>query len=303
MLRKTGHAVTGVDVVPGSDTTETGSIANREFIDSVFAAHRPEAVVHAATLHKPDIERHSCQRFVDVNVSGTLNLLEAAIDAGHDRFVFTSTTSLMISRSIRSGAGEGAHWLDRSAAPLEPRNVYGVTKLAAENLCRMKCQESGLSVIVLRTGRFFPEEDDMAHAVAMDGDNAKAVELLHRRLTVEDAAEAHVVALERAVDVGFGVYVISAPPPFQRDEMRELKRDAVSVISRHYPDAAALFERRGWKLPGSISRVYDPSHAERELGFRCKTDFGTVLAAIREGGPMPFVHDPALVLGTPRGAL
>ena len=63
----------------------------------------------------------------------------------------------------------------------------------------MKHLEDGLSCVVLRTGRFFPEEDDMAHSIALTGVNSKAVELLHRRLTVEDAARAHVAALERAV--------------------------------------------------------------------------------------------------------
>ncbi len=269
----------------------------------MFEARRPEAIVHTATLHKPDIARHSCQAFVEVNVGGTLNLLEAAIEAGHERFVFTSTTSPVISQAIRDEVSESAQWLDRSSGPLEPRNIYGVTKLAAENLCRIKHQESGLACVVLRTGRFFPEEDDMANSIAPSGENTKAVEFLHRRLTVDDAARAHVLALERAVEVGFGVYVLLATPPFRRDEMRELKCDAAAVIARHYPDAADLFERRGWRLPESIGRVYDPSHAERELGFRCVTEFGTVLAALREGRPLPFAHDPEWFTGTPEGVL
>lgn len=303
MLRAQSHSVIGVDLEPSPETTVVGSIVDRGLVDAVFAKHRPQAVVHSATLHKPDIARHPQQSFVDVNITGTLNLLEAAVAAGHDRFVFTSTTSLMISRAIRREEGDRASWLDRDTAPLEPRNIYGVTKLAAEGLCRIQHHQHGLACVVLRTGRFFPEEDDMAAELPTSGENTKAVEFLHRRLTADDAARAHVSALDRAVEVGFGVYVISAPTPFDRRDVQELKRDARSVITRYYPDAEALFARRGWQLPQSIGRVYDASHAERELGFRCETDFGSVLEALRDGGAMPFVHDPEWFTGVPEGGL
>jgi UDP-glucose 4-epimerase len=295
--------VIGLDVSPGEHTSEIGSVADPTCIERVFGDHGIEAVVHAATLHKPDIARHSAARFVDVNVHGTLNLLEAAVKAGHKRFVFTSTTSLMISASIRAELGEHAVWLDRDAAPLEPRNIYGVTKQAAENLCRMFHHEHGLCCAVLRTSRFFPEDDDMSHHQVTGGENTKANEFLHRRLTVEDAAVAHVKALDRAADVGFGVYVISAPPPFSLGEVGELKRDAAAVIARHFPDAPELYARRGWTLPKTIGRVYDPVHAETELGFRCSTDFRRVLDCMRDDSPLPFAHDPAFFTGTHSGTL
>src|SRR3569623_5088 len=135
LLRAAGHEVTGLDVAPGTDTDIVGTIADRPLIDSAFAEHRFEAVIHAGALHKPDIVRYPRQAFVDVNVTGTLNLLEAAVAAGTSRFVFTSTTSLMISTAIREGHGNAAVWIDETLAPLAPRNVYGITKLAAEQLC------------------------------------------------------------------------------------------------------------------------------------------------------------------------
>ena len=292
-LRALGHRVIGLDVAPGLDTDLLGSIADKTLVDRVFGEHGIEAVIHGGALHKPDIARHPAQHFIDVNATGTLNLLEAATRAGHDRFVFTSTTSLMISRAIRDESGPAAHWLDESAGPLEPRNIYGVTKLTAEGLCRLHHIEHGLACVVLRTGRFFPEEDDTLRD--LPGPNLKANEFLHRRLTVEDAAEAHVVALERAPDLGFATFVISAPPPFERSEAEELKRDAAAVIARHFPDAPDLYAAQGWRLPKSISRVYDPSAAERLMGFRCRTDFAAILTALREGAPLPFSHDPHYV--------
>lgn len=102
-LREAGHAVVGLDVAPGPDTTVLGSVVDRELVERAFVEHAPDAVIHAGALHKPDILRYPAQAFVDVNVTGTLNLLDAAVAAGHDRFVFTSTTSLMISEAIRAG--------------------------------------------------------------------------------------------------------------------------------------------------------------------------------------------------------
>lgn len=293
MLRGAGHQVVGLDVAPGVDTEVLGSVADRALVEQVFAEHGVEAVIHAGGLHKPDIVRYPAQTFVDVNVTGTLNLIECAKAAGHDRFVFTSTTSLMISQAVRDEADDSAVWLDEASGPLAPRNIYGVTKLAAEGLCRIAWAEQGLATIVLRTSRFFPEDDD-THATP-SGENLKANELLHRRLTVEDAARAHLVALERAPAIGHGVFVISAPTPFARADCATLKQDAAGVIARAFPDAPALYAARGWTLPASIGRVYDSSLAERVLGFRCETDFAAVLAALREGGPMPFAHDPGYV--------
>lgn len=293
MLREAGHVVVGLDVAPGADTQAVGTVADRALIDRVFAEHGIEAVIHGGALHKPDIVRYPKQAFVDVNMTGTLNLLEASVAAGHDRFVFTSTTSLMISQAIRDESADHAVWIDETLLPLEPRNIYGVTKLAAERLCRLFHSEHGLSVTILRTSRFFPEDDDTHEQPS--GPNLKANEFLHRRLTVEDAARAHMLALDRAPDIGFGTFIISAPTPFQRHEAEELKRDAATVVLRHFPQAADLYARQGWELPRSIGRVYDSSLAESRLSFRCETDFASILDAIACDTPLPFAHDAAYV--------
>jgi UDP-glucose 4-epimerase len=297
-LRDAGHDVVGLDVAQGVDTHVVGSVADRALIDRTFADHGIEAVIHAGALHKPDIIRYPAQAFVEVNVTGTLNLLEAAVAAGHDRFIFTSTTSLMISKAIRAGKSGGARsaaWLDETSGPLEPRNIYGVTKLAAEHLCRLHHLEHGINVAILRTGRFFPEDDDMAHEIAHDGPNTKANEFLNRRLTVEDAAEAHLAALDHAPGLGCETFVLSAPTPFSREEAEELVADAPGVIARHFPDAAAVYAKAGWSLPTHIDRVYDAGKAERLIGFRCRTDFRSILDALRDGAPPPFDHDPGYV--------
>lgn len=293
LLRSAGHSTTGVDVSPGPHTDVVASVADRRAVEAVMAQRRIEAVIHAAALHKPDIARFPAQAFIDTNVTGTLNLLEAAVSIGADRFVFTSTTSLMISQAIRDEAADHAIWLDETTAPLEPRNIYGATKLAAEQLVRLHARDHGLGAIILRTSRFFPEEDDTLRGLS--GENLKANEFLNRRATVLDMARAHLVALDRAPQIGFATYLVSAPTPFNRADAAELKRNASGVIERLFPDAPELYRQRGWSLPRSIGRVYDAGLIERELGFRCHTGFAEVLAALRTNSPLPFVHDPAFV--------
>jgi UDP-glucose 4-epimerase len=282
-LKRDGHHVVGLDARAGAHTSHIGSVADRALIDRIMAAEAIEAVVHSGALHKPDIARFPAAAFVAVNVQGTLNLLEAAVAAGVGRFVFTSTTSLMISGPIRAGLRGGARtaaWITEDMQPLKPRNIYGVTKLAAEHLCRMTAEEHGLPVVVLRTARFFPEADDMAHAITQSDENTKANEFLFRRLTVDDAAEAHVAALRRAPELGFAQFIVSAPTPFQPEDCAALIADAPAVVARYFPHYPSLYQRRGWSMFRSIDRVYSSRRAEVDLGFRCATGFAEILAAL-----------------------
>lgn len=292
LLRSRGHEVVGLDVAPGAQTDIIASVADREAVFGAVGSNDVAAIIHCGGLHKPDIVRFPPQAFIDTNVTGTLNLLEAAAQAKHQKFVFTSTTSLMVRSDVRAGAGsEGAWWMDEEFAPLSPRNVYGATKLAAEGLCRVVARDTRMSVAILRTGRFFPEADDMLDELS--GENLKANEFLNRRLSVADCAEAHVAALDRIE--GCETFVISAPPPFERGDAAMLAQEARSVIAARFPDAEDLYRQKGWALPEYIERVYDPAKAQHLLGWRARTDFAAILEALRADGPLPFADDPGFV--------
>ncbi|MBS0548819.1 MAG: NAD(P)-dependent oxidoreductase [Proteobacteria bacterium] len=282
-LSADGHMVTGIDPEPGATTDVVGSVVDRALVRATIRARRIEAIVHAAARHKPHIETHGNSEFVAVNVQGTLNLLEEAVAAGVGRFVFTSTTSFMISQKIRDGKAGGAReavWIDETLAPLQPRNIYGVTKLAAEDLCRLFHQLHRLPIVILRTSRFFPEEDDMAHAIVQSGENTKANEFLFRRLSVQDAAEAHVMALAKAPSLGFDTFIVSALTPFARGDAADLIADAPAVVARYFPDYRARYAARGWTMFDAIDRVYDSRKARDVLGFTCRMNFRQVLDAL-----------------------
>jgi UDP-glucose 4-epimerase len=277
-LTQDGHDVVGLDPAPSPTTHVVGSVADRPLVHATVRDFGVNAIVHAGALHKPHVKEREGSDFVSVNVQGTLNLLEEAAVPGSrvDRFIFTSTTSLMISREIRAGRSGGASkavWITEELSPLLPRNIYGVTKLSAEHLCRLFHQLHGLPVVILRTSRFFPEEDDMAHTIVQSEPNTKANEFLFRRLTVEDAADSHVVALTKAPEIGFDTFIISAKTPFSPDDCEELIVDAPAVVARYFPHYRELYARAGWTMFPSIDRVYDASKASRRLGFRCRTGF------------------------------
>jgi UDP-glucose 4-epimerase len=120
----------------------------------------------------------------------------------------------------------------------------------------------------------------MAHEIEQSDENTKANEFLFRRLTVEDATEAHVAALDRAPELGFDCFILAAPTPFRPEDCEALLHDAPAVVARYFPHYAELYRRRGWTMFRSIDRVYSARCVEERLGFRCKTGFAEVLAAL-----------------------
>ncbi len=274
LLRKSGREAVGIDIIKTPFVDGVGSIIDRGFVKGQMKG--VGAVIHAATLHKPHVATHARQDFVDVNVTGTLNLLEEAHGAGVKTFVFTSTTSVF-SDAIAAAGDQAALWVTEEMTPA-PKNIYGVTKLAAEELCRLFHRKFGLDCLVLRTSRFFPEEDD--NAAIRDGfemENAKANEFLYRRVDIEDAANAHLLAVARAPDIGFGRYIISAATPFTQEDLGDLRADAPGVARRRVEGFAAAYERRGWKMFPSIDRVYVSACAQEELGWRPQYDFAYIV--------------------------
>jgi len=279
-LRNQNREVIGADVVPSEFTSEIGSIVDRHFVKRCMQG--VDAVIHTATLHKPHVATHSQQSFVDTNVTGTLNLLEEAVVAGVGSFVFTSTTSAFGS-ALTPPAGAPAAWVTEDVKPV-PRNIYGVTKTAAEDLCELLHRKVGLACLILRTSRFFPEEDDSLETrAAYDDGNVKTNEFLYRRVDLEDVVNAHLLAVENARGIGFGRYIISATTPFTREDLAELRANAPAVVRRRVPGYEAEYERRGWRMFPGIDRVYVNERARAELGWRPQYDFRYVIERLRAG--------------------
>lgn len=283
VLAARGVEALGLDILPGPYTGMVGSIADPSVARAAMAG--VGAVLHAATLHKPHVGTHGKAAFVETNVTGTLVLLEAALEAGVGAFVLTSTTSTF-GDALVPPPGAPAAWIDESVVPV-PKNIYGVTKTAAEDLCQLAHRDRGLPVVVLRTSRFFPEaDDDPAVRAAFADENLKANEFLYRRVDIEDAVAAHMAALERAPAIGFAKYVISATTPFEPADLARLRTDAPAVVEARLPGVAAIYAARGYRMAPVVDRVYANGRARAALGWRPAWDFARVLRQIAAGEPI-----------------
>lgn len=268
----------GIDINPSEFTTHLGSITDRKFVREIVK--NVDFIIHSATLHKPHIGTHTNQNFVDTNISGTLNLLEEARANNIGGFVYTSTTSTF-GDMLTPKPHEPAIWITEETQSI-PKNIYGVTKNAAENLCQLFYRNHKLPCIILKTSRFFPEEDDKKQ-IREDYEemNIKAVEYLYRRVDIEDAVSAHLISIEKIRQIGFGKYIISATSPFKKRHLKRLNSDANSVLEKLYPDFKNIFRARGWKMLPKIDRVYVNEKARKELGWKPKYDFNYVLHCLK----------------------
>ena len=253
------HSIIGVDLLPGKYTSHIGDIADSEFVLSV--TKNVEIIIHTCSLHAPHLKTHSNEEFLNTNVNGTLNLLKSAVENKVKRFIYTSTTSLYGHAMV---SNQRAVWVTEDLLP-RPRDIYDVTKIAAEGLCEMFANTYDLPCLSLRVSRYFPEPDYLM-----------AVYRLYRGVDVRDAAAAHILAMTADVK-RYDVFNISAQSPFFRDEIDDLLFDATNVLLRHFPDIDKLFSKKGWELPRSIDRVYSIEKAKKILDYHPANNFDSFM--------------------------
>jgi nucleoside-diphosphate-sugar epimerase len=227
----------------------TGDVRDEQFVRTLFAAHRPEALLHAAALTPGRAsERSRMARAVDVNVLGTVRVLEAAAQQGCARVLFLS------SGAVYGAAGLHGALLDEVGTLPVPTTLYPVTKLAAERLAIRLGELAGLDVTAARLGAAFgPWEADtgardtlsphfqLAHH-ARQGMEA----VLPRRSMLDwnysrDAAAALLVLLDRRA----GERVVNVGPGFVLD------------LERFCALLAARFPRFRWRYGGEAEATID----------------------------------------------
>lgn len=262
-LRAAGAEVVGLDARPGPQTTIVADVREERALR--IAMRGTDAAIHTASLHAPHVRARSKRDFVEVNVVGTQVLLAAAADAGIERVVFSSTTSVY-GRALEP-RGDAAVWVDERLRP-EARDIYDVSKLAAEQLCALLTRETGIPTTCLRVSRFSFED---APALAVQY-------CLHRAVNVDDAARAHVLALSAPLP-GHTILNVSGASPFRPEDTPELLGSADAVLERRAPELAALLRRHGHALPKLIERVYAIDRARAALGYEPSHGIPELLAA------------------------
>ncbi len=217
-------------------------------------------MIHTASLHAPHVGVHSEQAFYETNVRGTESLLNACLQHGVKRFIYTSTTSLYGNAMVPT---DRAVWVTEERPPI-PRDIYDETKIAAEHACCAAANEA-LTRISLRISRCFPEPAPLM-----------TIYRLYRGVDLRDVANAHMLSLSTPHSE-VEAFNISAVSPFVLEDTEALLTHAAEVMTRYYPWAPEAFRRRGWLLPHTIDRVYVMEKAQRMLSYRPEHNFDAVL--------------------------
>ena len=245
------HHVTGIDLSASSSTNLIMDIRDEDSLRRVFEG--ADTIFHAAALHAPHVGLYPDKAFYEINVNATEKICQAAMACGVSKLVFTSTTALYGYANQEDGK---AAWINEQTVP-KPRTIYHQTKWAAEQVVKDHSGER-LSVSVIRMSRCFPEPA-----------NVMAVYRLHRGIDYRDVAMAHVLA-GQLQEKDFDVYVVSGTTPFLKSDRIRMYEDPETVIRERYPPLAHEFDRRNWKFPKTIDRVYDASYAQKALGWQPK---------------------------------
>ncbi len=261
-LRNEGHSVSGLDTVNGSFTNLIGSITEERLVDE--ATNKVDVIIHTASLHAPHVADHSKKEFVDVNVHGTLNLLEAAKTNGTKKFIYTSTTSLYGEQFENENM---ATWITEDLPP-KPRDIYDITKIAAEQLCKDFFDRKSLQTTSLRVSRFWNEP------VA-----DKVFYRMYRGVDVHDVVKAHQLVMDHDLDQ-FEIFNISAEPLFEKDDLLALRADLKGVLQDRIPEIIQCYGQKGWTLPHFIDRVYVIEKAKEILGYQPQFNIRELMSEI-----------------------
>ncbi len=256
LLREKGIECIGIDLLKSRTTDVLADIREKKDIAKII--HKVDYVIHTAAMHGRHMDINVPRiDFIETNILGTLNLLEASVKYGIKSFIYTSTTSIYGSSMENKNT---AVWVDEKLTA-SPRDIYDITKWTAENLCRDYFDKEHLNGCVLRVSRFMDESK-----------NAIANYRLYRGLDERDGAEAHWLALHKRFKA-FEIFNISNDTPFKKSDLKNLKTNPKAVILKYYPMASTIYKKNKWTFPESIDRVYSIDKAKRMLNYKPVKNF------------------------------
>ncbi len=280
-LAAAGHAVIALDLLAADGQAQwiEGDVRDATAVSA--AMKEIDLVVHTAALHGIHLADHSPREFYDLNLTGTFNVWQAAVEHRVRGVVFSSTMGVY-GESRKPARDDEVAWVDEDLA-LQPGDVYGWTKVAGEELCRYHLRHDGIPSIALRYGMFVPEPF-----------LRYGIRLLYGGVHEEDVADAVMAALTalEAGDVGHEVFNVEAPLPFGRADGRDLRRDPLTAVERHFPGSRELLAERGVRSLKPITEVFPVAKLEDRLGFRPRHDFAVWLDELRRRQDEHAESDP-----------
>ncbi len=242
-----------------------GDFRDRALVETVFTEDDLDAVIHlgARAGVRPSLEQ--APLYVDVNLDGTINILEACRHHGVSKMLFASSSSVYGERSAPFDKGKRAFSEeDKVDRPISP---YAATKKAGELLCYTYCHLFGIDITCLRFFTVYGprQRPEMAiHAFTRSIDEGKPIEVygdgsaLRDFTYISDIVSGICAALEKCR--GYHIYNLGGGDPVELREViarieKELDKEAV----KHYLP----------REPGDVSNTYaDVSRARQEIGYR-----------------------------------
>lgn len=287
-LRKAGHEVVGVDSLrtgkranlPADAPFYGVDLRDQRGLAEVFAAERPQAVVHQAALANVRESMEDPVGYAQVNIIGTLHLLELAKEYGCGKFVFASTGGAVYGEGEDRGESETEGRAGPASSPPfseesrpKPKDSYGATKLSCEHYIELYNQNYGLPYVILRYANVYGPRQDVrgeAGVVAIfagamlanqpthiTGDGRQTRDFVY----VDDVAKANVLAVGGDVN---GVYNVGTGRPTEIGSIYRLLAELTGYRGRAtYLPRPAGEVRSTW---------LDSSKAGQELGWEADVD-------------------------------
>lgn len=256
---------------------ERADIRDRAALDRVFAAHRPEVVMHLAAESHVDRSIDAPGDFIDTNITGTYNMLEAARtywtrEGCPESFRFHHISTDEVFGSLPKDPS--VRFTEES--PYDPRSPYSASKAASDHLVRAWHETYGLPVVMTNCsnnyGPFhFPEK--LIPVIILNALAGKPLPIygdgsnIRDWLFVEDHANALLLvvahgALGRSYNIG---------GENERTNL-ELVKTLCAILDRLRPKAQGSYADQITFVddrPGHDARyAIDPSRIRAELGWR-----------------------------------
>lgn len=232
-----------------------------------------DVIIHLAALLPEDFPSG---KFVDVNVKGTLNILESALNNGVKKVIYASSV-------WAASRGNSIYQPIDENIPCRPEGMYDITKLMGEQFCEYFSRLYQLNTVTFRLcgyGRIegFTEDGeilwDKIDIRALAG-RFVGMGPSYKLTNSWDLAQAFKSAIENKIDK-YDVYIIGIGAPFTQQDAEDLKKEPVKIIEKYYPGASKFFEDINLSVPG-ISFWYNTEKARKYLGFSPKYSFSDIM--------------------------
>jgi UDP-glucose 4-epimerase len=269
-LKTAGHAVVAIDLLRGSEDVEWHQADIRDPASVDRAVAKADVIVHGAALHGIHLRDHAPREFFDLNVTGTFNVWEAAIEHSVRGVVFSSTMGVY-GDTRHPTADDEVVFLDEEM-PLRPGDVYGWSKVVGEELARYHARAHGVSAVALRYGMFVPEPFFRY-----------GIRLLYGGVHEEDVADSVMSAIVAVAGgtVAYETFNVESALPFTPADSADLRGDPLTAVDRHWPGARELLESRGVRALDPITEVFPVHRLVRDLGVTPRRGFGEWLEELK----------------------